>query len=34
MIGQLLTGCVGYIYSAVFETLPQLVAAMSKSHPA
>lgn len=24
---------VGYIYSAVFETLPQLVAAMSKSHP-
>jgi DNA-binding transcriptional LysR family regulator len=24
---------VGYIYSAVFDTLPQLVAAMSKSHP-
>ena len=24
---------VGYIYSAVFETLPQLVAAMSRSHP-
>jgi DNA-binding transcriptional LysR family regulator len=24
---------VGYIYSAVFDTLPELVAAMSKSHP-
>jgi DNA-binding transcriptional LysR family regulator len=24
---------VGYIYSAVFETLPQLVAAMGRSHP-
>jgi DNA-binding transcriptional LysR family regulator len=31
--GEFGTVRVGYIYSAVFETLPRLVAAMNRSHP-
>lgn len=31
--GEYGTISIGYIYSAVFDTMPQLVAAMSKSHP-